>query len=138
MRETEQARRHVLVVEDDADNAALLADVLEGRGYAVTIAYDGEDALDEIRRRRPDLVTLDIQMPRMTGTLFYRRMKTDRTLRDVPVIVVTGLTRDDANMELLIRSLLEVDHLPAPEAYLEKPVDGRTLLETAARLLPPS
>lgn len=135
MNPTTEPRKHVLVVEDDADYSALLSVILENQGLAVSTAYDGEEALEQVLLRRPDLVTLDLQMPRKSGTLFYRQMKQRPELRDVPVIVLTGLTRDSRETETVVRSLLETEHLPAPDAYLEKPSSRREIAETVDEVL---
>jgi CheY-like chemotaxis protein len=127
MSDTDATARHVLVVEDEPDFAALLRSMLTKAGYTVATAYNCEDALAETRKHRPDVITLDIRMPRKSGALFYRRLKADEAFRGVPVVVVTGLTHD-RDMENLIRSFLEPGHVPPPEAYLEKPVEEPWLL----------
>jgi CheY-like chemotaxis protein len=109
MMHADQRRRGlVLVVEDEPDFAALMSAFLERHGYATILAANGEEAMVLIRENPPDLVTLDIQMPRCSGLLFYRQMKSDPSLRRTPVVVVTGLTRGDRAMENFIRSFLEV------------------------------
>ena len=123
----QETPKRVLVVEDLADFAALMESMLRGLGYDVAIACDGEEALSQAQACPPDLITLDIQMPRKSGPLFYRQLKSLEALRNIPVIVVTGLTRDDPEWDGIIHSLLEVEHLPQPEAYLDKPVDRDTL-----------
>lgn len=127
--------KHVLVVEDEPDFAALLRSILARAGYTVATAYNGEDALVEVRKHRPDIITLDMKMPRQSGVHFYRTLKKDHAFRDVPVVVVTGLTRDDKDMENLIRSLLEPENVPHPEAYVEKPVDEPRFLKTIQEAL---
>ena len=130
-----EARRHVLVVEDEPDFAALLQSILENGGYTAATAHDGDDAFSQVHVRKPDLITLDIQLPRRSGLFFYRKLKADAAFRDIPVVVVTGLTRDDADMENVIRSFLEPPDGPRPEAYVEKPVDGRRFLGTVRDVL---
>ncbi len=133
------AKRHILVVDDEPDFVAYLVAVLEEGGYAVTTAFDGEQALRHVRDLPPDLVTLDISMPRKTGVLFYRQMKSEERLRPIPVIVVTGLRRTNAYAAPFIERFFEFEGLPVPEAYLDKPVDRSALLSvvkenlTAAR-----
>ncbi len=124
--------RNVLVVEDDPDFAELLAALLRKEGYHTTIAYDGERALEEVHKSKPDLITLDIQIPRKSGSLFYRQMKMSESLRDVPVVVVTGLMGNDRDASTIIRAFLEVEHLPAPAAYVDKP-DVHTRLASVVR-----
>ncbi len=115
--------KHVLVVDDEPDFAALMESILRGQGYSVSVAGDGQQALELVRSRRPDVVTLDIQMPKKSGLLFYRQMKSDEALRDIPVIIITGLPNEDADWDSFIHSFLDVDHLPHPDRYLTKPVD---------------
>jgi len=124
------AQQHVLIVEDEPDFAALLRSILVDAGYSVATAYNCEDALAEVRKTRPDVITLDIQMPRKSGAFFYRTLKTDAKYRNVPVVVVTGITSHDREMESIVRTFLEPADLPHPHAYLEKPVEGPALLET--------
>ena len=130
-----EAARHVLVVEDEPDFAALLRSILSQAGYTVATAHNGDDALLRVREQTPDVITLDIQMPRQSGLFFYRKLKTDEAFRGIPVVVVTGLTRDDADMESIIRSFLETENVPHPDAYLEKPVDGPRLVSTIQEVL---
>lgn len=127
--------KNVLVVEDEPDFAALIASVLRKQGYEVAIACDGEEALKEVNRSAPDLITLDIQMPRKGGLHFFREMKSHDEFRRIPVVVITGVTRGDPDMETLLQSFLEVDHVPAPEARLEKPFDNQELIDIVARAL---
>ena len=119
----------VLVVEDDPDQAALLASMLRDGGFCVWTVMDGEHALREVRNRRPDVVTLDLQMPRKSGLLFYRQLKSDPEFRDVPVVVVSGIIQADRDTENFVQAFLEAEHVPAPNAYLEKPVGTGELLE---------
>jgi len=136
MASAKESNKRVLIVEDDKDFAALIESILNEEGYDTTVSFNGEDALDQVRFHPPDLVTLDIQMPRKSGLLFYREMKTDRRLRDIPVIVITGLTPGDRDMETVIRSFLEVDHLPSPESYIEKPFEREWLVQTVKEICP--
>ena len=121
--------KRVLVVDDEPDFAELLSSILVNAGYTVTMAHNCEDAIAQVRKSRPDVITLDIQMPRKSGPLFYRTLRAQERFRDIPVVVVTGLMHD-REMENLFRTLLEADNVPPPAAYLEKPVDGLTLLKT--------
>ena len=124
-----------LVVEDEPDYATLLAEILQEDGYSVSTAGDGIEALDRVRAIRPDIITLDIQMPRKGGVQFYRELKSDPEFNEIPVVVVTGITKDDRDMETFVRTFLDVEHLPMPDAYVEKPVDDENLLEVIRNAL---
>jgi CheY-like chemotaxis protein len=82
----------VLIVEDDQDSADSLAEVFAARGYEVTVARDGRDALDRVRAsgRRPDVILLDILMPVMDGLAFLAARSSEPLLARVPVIVMTA------------------------------------------------
>ena len=127
--------QRILVVEDEPDFAALLQSILEKAGYSVTTAFNCDDALSAVQDVRPDLVTLDMQMPQQSGALFYRKFKSVEEFRDIPVVVVTGLTRGDRDMEHVIRSFLEPEKVPPPQAYVEKPIDAPQFLATIQEAL---
>ena len=80
----------ILVVDDTPQNLKLLADMLEAQGYAVAAAAGGEAALERIRESVPDLVLLDIMMPRKNGYQVCRSIKEDETLRTLPVLMLSA------------------------------------------------
>ena len=127
----------ILVVEDNADFAALIGSVLRAEGHDVATAADGEVALGVVRGLEPDLITLDIQMPRKTGVLFYRHLKSEAAYRDIPVIVVSGLFQQDSVKMNFIRRFFETEKLPPPEGYLEKPLNAGRLIELVNAALQP-
>ena len=135
MSDFDHSMRKILVVEDEPDYSALLAGVLRSEGYDVSAAQNGEEALGSVKEQRPDLITLDIQMPRKTGIMFFRELKSHEQYNNIPIVVVTGLTVDDPDMETFIHTFLDVEHLPTPDAYLEKPVEKRELLRVVGDAL---
>ncbi len=94
---SDRGRTSVLVVEDDDDTSALIGGMLEQAGYDVSVVIDGEHALANIDEQIPDLVLLDLMMPRMDGFEFLTTLRSDPSRRDVPVVVVTArdLTDED-------------------------------------------
>ncbi len=127
MTDQQETPKRVLVVEDEADFAALMESMLRGLGYDVSVACDGVEALSQVQNSAPDVITLDIMMPRRSGALFYRQLKSQEALRNIPVIVVTGLRREEPEWDGIIRSFLEFEHVPRPQAYLDKPVERDVL-----------
>ena len=92
----------ILVVEDEREMRSFMATILIEAGYSVRLAADGAEGLDALRQQPPDLVLLDLQMPRMTGEAFrcvQRRMAA--RLAAVPVIVVSGCPTAEADGERL-------------------------------------
>ena len=86
--------KNFLIVDDDEDVLNLLKMVLEQGGHTVRVAADGREALDQIDRQRPDLIVLDLMMPRINGYQLFAHLKTDEKLKSVPIIVITALTRE--------------------------------------------
>ncbi|MEJ2422451.1 MAG: response regulator [Acidobacteriota bacterium] len=120
----------ILVVDDEPDVVTYLATVLKDNGYEALEASNGEKALKEVELNRPDLITLDITMPEMSGVKAYRKLKEDDRFRRIPVVVVTGVARE---FKQFISSRSQV---PPPDGYLEKPVTPEALLAEVRRLLP--
>ncbi|WP_164019210.1 response regulator [Pyxidicoccus trucidator] len=88
-------RRSVLVVEDDEDIRAAIAEILEGEGYEVTIAANGSEALDELQHMpRPCLILLDLMMPVMNGHEFLARLREVPRMQAVPVLVLTAVSTE--------------------------------------------
>lgn len=85
------ASSKVLVVDDNAQNLELLVAYLESLGCKVQTAVDGLDALEKVKQVVPDLILLDVMMPRMSGFEVCRKLKSDPATRDVPVVMVTAL-----------------------------------------------
>ena len=121
--------KKILVVDDEADVVTYLTTVLKDAGYETMEASNGEEAMKQILKNRPDLITLDITMPEMTGVKTYRKLKEDATLKTIPVVIITGVTHD---FKQFISSRTQV---PPPEGYLEKPVKPDELMHEVQRLL---
>ncbi len=82
----------ILVVDDHEQNRELLQAYLEDVGCEVRAAADGLEALAEIERQTPDLIILDVMMPRMSGFQLCERLKADPAMRDIPIVMVTALS----------------------------------------------
>jgi signal transduction histidine kinase/CheY-like chemotaxis protein len=114
-------RPDVLVIEDEPSGVRLLRTYLEGDGYRVRIASDGERGLEEARRSPPSAIILDLLLPGMDGWDVLRQLKSDRATQDIPVIIVTVVDEREVGL-----ALGAVD-------YLVKPVDRSLLLEVLKR-----
>jgi CheY-like chemotaxis protein len=126
---TDQPKR-VLVVDDEADVRDYLRSALEDAGFVVETAVDGLEALEKVRRRPPDLISLDLVMPRHSGVKFYHELQKERSLSKIPVLIVTGHARDD-----LGKAVFEEMMMSGPGVYLEKPVQPHTYVAAVRRLL---
>jgi two-component system, OmpR family, alkaline phosphatase synthesis response regulator PhoP len=126
--------RTILVVEDEPDVRMFLEACAEDAGFNVHTAEDGQNALDQLASLTPDLITLDMVMPRMNGLAFLRKLRDHPPWQKIPVILITAHLRDDLGEEAL-RQLLAFppDHRPAQ--VLEKPINPPELVRLIAKLL---
>lgn len=119
---------HILVCDDEPEIVKLVAKLMELRGHRVTVTHDGQAALDVIARDRPDLVILDLQIPKVDGFEVCRRLKSAEATRALPIVMMTAAfpTLDDADRGL---------NLGADE-YVVKPFLREVLVHNVERLLP--
>lgn len=108
--------KKIMIVDDEADIQTFLTTLLKEHGYETRAVSDGEKGWEALKVFRPDLITLDIIMPKETGQKFYRRLVKDSEFKDIPVIILSGVTR--------YKELFGRDHvtMPKPYAFVEKPI----------------
>ncbi|SPF31462.1 Response regulator receiver domain protein [Syntrophobacter sp. SbD1] len=123
--------KYVLIVDDDPDMVETVGMMLESKGYDVGKAYDGIEGEDSIRKRRPDLVVLDVMMPRKNGYVLCSELKRNKETRDIPIILLTAVG------EAVSTTTYSHADGKATEAedYIPKPVDAHVLVESIERLV---
>ncbi len=126
---TADTTKTILVVDDEPDIVTYITSVLEDNGYKTMSAANGAAALAKIKESRPDLICLDISMPEKSGVGLYRDLRESDEYKDLPVIVVTGLSQD---FEKFIKTRRQV---PPPTDYVAKPIDKDELLEKIQKAL---
>ena len=128
-------RKKVLSVDDDPDIISFVVTVLEENDYIPLEANNGEEALAKIREEKPDLVILDVLMPRQSGIKMYRELKTDDSLKNIPVIILSGITRRTFLRSQEALTEFGGQNVPEPEAYIEKPVAPEELAEMIQKII---
>jgi len=128
--------KRILIVDDDRQIVRLARSFLEQAGFSISIAYDGKSALSMIHTERPDLIVLDLVLPEIDGWAITRRIRTDKKLYTIPILMLTARVEDADKIEGL--------QLGADD-YLTKPFNGgelvariNAILRRAAGLLTPS
>lgn len=116
----------IILADDDEIVAKIVSDTLIDAGHAVGWVKDGRQALEVIRRRPPDLVILDCNMPEMSGILVLREMRQSPELCDLPALMLTG--RQSEQDESIIR-------YEGADDYMRKPFDPGTLVGRVEALL---
>lgn len=116
----------VMVVDDSVTLREMIADLLKGRGLNVTVASDGVEALEQIKTNRPDLVVLDIVMPRMNGYEVCRRLKSDPKTQSLPVVMCSSKSEEFDRYWGMKQGA---------DAYIAKPFHPQELVGTIKQLL---
>jgi two-component system phosphate regulon response regulator PhoB len=127
--------KKVLNVEDDADTRTFVSTVLEENGYIPIMATDGEEGMKKVKEERPDLIILDILMPRESGIKMYHELKLDPNLKDIPVAMLSGVSKRTFLRSQAALTEFGDETVPEPQAYLEKPVEPEDLAETVKKIL---
>ncbi len=122
-------KKTVLVVDDEPDARDYLTTVLQDNGFATVIAKDGTEAIARLEEALPDLVSLDITMPEKSGVSVYRKLKEDDQLKDIPVIIITGVSDE---FQKFISTRRQV---PPPDGYISKPVDADAFMKMVGDLI---
>jgi two-component system alkaline phosphatase synthesis response regulator PhoP len=124
----------ILVVDDEPNVREYLRTVLEDARFKVVTAADGEEALEVIRRERPDFISLDLIMPKKSGHKLLYELRKDKELSRIPVLIVTAHAHDELGKGSL-EDLLRDGVMSGPGTYLEKPINPLSYVRSIQRAL---
>lgn len=124
----------ILIVDDEPNIRKSLKMVLEDAGFQVVTAADGVEALEIIKEKRPDFISLDLIMPRKSGHKLLYELRKDKQLSRIPVLIVTAHAQDDLGKGDL-KDLLDNRIMSGPGIYLEKPVNPLKYVRAIQRTL---
>ena len=127
--------KKVLVVDDDPDVRLFSVTVLEENGYIPLEAANGEEGLKMIKQEKPALIILDVLMPRQSGIRLYRELKTDKSFKDIPIIILSGIAKKTFMRSQKALTEFGGKEVPEPKVYLEKPVEPEILAEEIKKIL---
>lgn len=122
--------KKILIVDDDPDVRLFNSTVVEEIGCTPLEASNGEEGLEMAKKKKPDLVILDVLMPRQSGIRLYRVLKTDKNLKHIPVIILSGIAKKTFLRSQKALTEFGGEEVPEPQLYLEKPVEAEVLAET--------
>jgi DNA-binding response OmpR family regulator len=125
------SKPYILVVDDDPDLVETVAMMLESKGCEVGMAYDGIEGEESIKQRRPDLVILDIMMPRKDGYILCAEMKAQEETRDIPVILLTAVGEAVPSTRYSHADGMATE----ADDYIPKPIDTDSLWAAVNNLL---
>jgi len=113
-------QKKILVVDDEVDLVETIRFPLEAEGFTVLVSYNGEDALNQARTENPDLILLDIMLPKLDGYKVCRLLKFDERYRNIPILMLTAKTQEKDKT---------IGIETGADEYITKPFDMDELLE---------
>lgn len=119
-------KKKILLIDDEKDLVETVSFRLESLGYTVIPAYEGQEGLDKARRENPDLIILDLMLPKLDGYKICRMLKFDEKYKHIPIIMFTARAQEQDK---------KMGEEVGADAYITKPFDSKTLLDEIARLL---
>jgi CheY-like chemotaxis protein len=132
---SEQLIKKILIIDDEPDVVSYLEMLLRDAGYETVTASNGREGMEMARQEKPDLVSLDVSMPEASGTRFYKEIRQDPDLAEIPVIIVTAVTGYAGDPYGYEKFLSGRKLVPAPDGFFPKPIDPEPFLAKIGELL---
>lgn len=148
--------KKVLVVDDDKNTVRFLSVALEENGYEPIPAYDGEEAYRKVLEHAPDLILLDVMMPKRSGFVLFKQLRREEEHKNIPVIMLTAVAETlqedelkaqedslekpyDSLRESLRKTIAQMrdEGLVKPEMFIDKPIDPDELVDSVRKLIGP-
>lgn len=114
--------KKILIIDDDPNIVTYLEDIFKDAGFVTCKASDGADGMAVVKKEKPDLITLDLEMPKEWGPRFYRELSQDEEFKNTPVIVISGLAGNKYAIQKAVASFT-------------KPFDRAELLKAVQEVL---
>jgi DNA-binding response OmpR family regulator len=132
-RKEEKMQEKILIVDDDPDILEALSMILETKGYQVSTARDGVEGLANLRAEKPDLMILDLLMPKMDGFAVCKELQDPRwaKYRDIPILILSSVREEASRRRYELETGLALD----VDDYVEKPIAPDVLLSRVDKLL---
>jgi len=127
--------KKVLIVDDDVDIRKVVSKLVEKSGYLSIEAKNGVEGMGKVREDKPDLIILDILMPKESGIRMYRELKIEESLKDIPVIVLSAIPKKSFFRSQKVLDEFAGQSVPEPEAYIEKPEEPEELIALMKKTL---
>jgi CheY-like chemotaxis protein len=145
--------KQVLVVDDDPNTVKYVTVMLSENGYDAVSALNGAEGMEKVKQSKPDLIVLDVMMPKKSGLVMFKQLKKDPDLKDIPILMVTGVSAIiedledhkeetfekpyDSLREALKKAIhsMREDGLVKPEMFVDKPIDPESFIAKVQSLI---
>lgn len=120
------ANKTILIIDDEEDMIYAITLQFQAAGFKVISAADGQEGLEKVRKEKPDLIVLDLMLPKMDGYKVSRMLKFDERYKNIPIVMLTSRNQESDK---------QLGFEVGVDAYITKPFDPRSLVETIEKLL---
>lgn len=127
--------KKIMVIDDEPDISTYIRAVLEDHGFATCTADGGDIVEQAVIKYKPDLIILDIMMPKRSGISIYKELRTTPEFKEIPIALISGMTPTKEFEETGFRAMIKDDSIPPPEAFIEKPINISILMRFINNLL---
>jgi len=124
-------KKRILVVDDEPDFASIVQGNLEKEGFAVDVAYDGVDGLEQVKKNPPDAIVLDVMMPEKDGYEMCSELKNDPQYADIPIVLLTAVASRVTSTRYSHYDGMSTE----ADDYIPKPASAEDIVESVKRLL---
>jgi len=121
--------KKILIIDDENDMRVYLSALFKKEGYETAVAENGAEGVKQARKFQPDLITLDLLMPKRSGVNTYHDLRTSAETTKIPIIILTGLAQQEDFFGE------ELGDLPRPEAIVDKPIERTSFLKKAKEIM---
>lgn len=121
------AKKTVMIVDDEEPICKVVEDILKPEGYAAISAYSGDEALEKLKKIKPDIILIDFFMPRMSGRELCEKIRADPKLKDIKVAFLTAATFSASGMK-------ELENMNVLD-YIKKPFEYKDLIKRVKKIL---
>jgi two-component system, OmpR family, phosphate regulon response regulator PhoB len=124
----------ITLIDDEPDICTYLCAALEDNGHDVITVDENDSVIQVIQKNQPDLIILDIMMPKRSGISIYRELRSTEMFRKIPILLMSGMSSEKSFLPNGFRRLVNDDKIPLPEGFIEKPIRLPELINLVHKL----
>jgi twitching motility two-component system response regulator PilH len=125
----------IMIIDDEEDIRTYLTAVLEDSGFQTCTPEEEENVIESLQRQQPDLILLDIMMPRRSGISIYRDLRSTAGFEYIPVALISGIEKASGFFSDEFKTLMNDMNLKPPDGFIEKPIEIKQLIDVVEKIL---